>query len=479
MAAPKGLSAAEAVTSPTLDLKWSLTLRVVAVAAFCFLIAAAITLFGTYRDVRRADENLAEIVVRQMQIQLFRIASNTDVAARFPDWDPVASGVQSAGQCIQYIKADGIVGRSSCIGVDAGSGSSPAWFSSLCGWLVGPPGDVTRPISYRGKPYGTLVVTTEKAVVLAAIWKDVSGLLGLTALVIGAICLLQFVAISRALRPTRDILAGLDTLARGDLSCRLPNFRLVELQRISDVFNRLAASLELTTREKTAIAAKLVDSQEQERRHLARELHDELAQNLSAVTAIAASIKATAAAECAVLVPEANKLAEASMAIMKSLHTTLRMLRPPEIDDLGLAASLSALATEHERRAGGGLQITVEINGDLRALPPTAASHVYRIVQEGLTNISKHAGATRVRLALDICADAGEAPTLRGPWLDLMIEDDGCGAGRSKEGNGLGLIGMRERVMALGGQLDASSGAERGFKLHARIPSAAQRGSPR
>ena len=82
---------------------------------------------------------------------------------------------------------------------------------------------------------------------------------------------------------------------------------------------------------------------------------------------------------------------------MKSLQTTLRTLRPPEIDDLGLAASLSALAIEHERRAGGDLQISLEINGDLQALPPTAASHVYRIVQEGLTNISKHAGATRGR----------------------------------------------------------------------------------
>ena len=72
----------------------------------------------------------------------------------------------------------------------------------------------------------------------------------------------------------------------------------------------MAASLELTTREKTALAAKLVDNQERERRHLARELHDELAQNLSAMTAIASSIKATAATECAELVPEANKLTQ-------------------------------------------------------------------------------------------------------------------------------------------------------------------------
>jgi two-component system, NarL family, sensor histidine kinase UhpB len=165
------------------------------------------------------------------------------------------------------------------------------------------------------------------------------------------------------------------------------------------------------------------------------------------------------------------------MAIMKSLHITLRTLRPPEIDDLGLATSLSALAMEHERRAGGGLQISLEITGDLQALPPTATSHVYRIVQEGLTNVAKHAGATRVRLALGICADAGEAAALRGPWLDLMIEDDGGGADGRKEGSGLGLIGVRERVMALGGHLHASSGAERGFKLHARIPFAAQTGN--
>jgi signal transduction histidine kinase len=72
-------------------------------------------------------------------------------------------------------------------------------------------------------------------------------------------------------------LAGLDSLARGDLSSRLPHFRLIELQRISEAFNTLAANLERTTREKMELAAKLVDHQEQERLDLARDLHDELA----------------------------------------------------------------------------------------------------------------------------------------------------------------------------------------------------------
>jgi signal transduction histidine kinase len=283
---------------------------------------------------------------------------------------------------------------------------------------------------------------------------------------------LQYVAISRALRPAKDILAGLDRLARGDLSCRLPNFRLIELQRISEVFNTLAAGLDRTTRERTALAARLIDGQEQERRHLAREFHDELAQTLSAISAGAASIRATAEAECPALVPEATNLAQTSMAMMRSLRTTLRTLRPPEIDDFGLAAGLSVLARDQERQAGGTLKISLEIDGDLQGLPPPAASHVYRIVQEGLTNINKHANARRARVALGFGPELGRQAAGERRWLALTIEDDGRGADRGKgaEGGGFGLIGMRERVMALGGHLDVADLGDRGFRLHAVIP---------
>src|SRR2546430_17469491 len=135
-------------------------------------------------------------------------------------------------------------------------GTPPIWFAALCGWIPAPQTDVVRLISYRDKPYGSVVVTTERAAVLAAIWKEVSGMLGLTALVIGAICILQYGAISRVLRPTKDILAGLDRLARGDLSCRFPYFRVIEVQSISEGFNKLAARLRRQTRGKFVRARK-------------------------------------------------------------------------------------------------------------------------------------------------------------------------------------------------------------------------------
>ena len=206
---------------------------------------------------------------------------------------------------------------------------------------------------------------------------------------------------------------------------------------------------------------------------MARELHDELAQSLSAMSAVAASIKATAESECPALVPEAENLSQNSMAMMRFLRTTLHSLRPPEIDDFGLAASLSALARNQERRSGGDLKISLVVDGDLQGLPPTAAAHVYRIVQEGLTNIGKHAKAGRARVALSLAREAEDAAACRPQWLALTIEDDGCGGvDRSKatEGEGLGLIGMRERVMALGGRLDIIDLGERGFRLQAMIP---------
>ena len=459
--------------APDLDLKSSLTLRVVAVALFCFLIAAALALFGTYRNVRQLNEHVADVLVRQLQMQLSRIETSRDVAARFPDLDPVTEVLQSAGQCVQYVKSDGSIARSSCIGFNRAVGKPPDWFAALCDLIPAARADVARPISYRGRSYGDVVVTIESAAIAAAIWKEVSGLLGLTGLVIGALCILQYGAISRALRPTKDILAGLDRLARGDLSCRLPNFRLIELQRISEVFNKLAASLDRTTREKTELAAKLVDNQEQERLDLARDLHDEFAQSLSAMSAVAAAIKATAETECPALVPEANNLSQTSIAMMRSLRTTLRNLRPPEIDDFGLATSLATLARDQERLANGQLKISLEMDDDLRVLPRTAASHVYRIVQEGLTNINKHAHAGHARVALSFGPEDGEQTTPQRRWLALTIEDDGSravGSGIAAEGGGLGLIGIRERVMALGGTLDVVDLGDKGFRIHAMIP---------
>src|SRR4029079_8001759 len=87
--AEAALAATRLGNSRNLDLKWSLTLRVVAVALACFLAAAALVVYGTYHELRRAQENVADAVVKLLQVQLFRIETNSDLPSRFPEWDPV------------------------------------------------------------------------------------------------------------------------------------------------------------------------------------------------------------------------------------------------------------------------------------------------------------------------------------------------------------------------------------------------------
>src|SRR6266436_3343242 len=140
-------------TSGNLDLKTSLAIRVVAVALLCFLVTAALALFGTYRDVRQANERLADIISRQLQVQFFRIDASLDAPARFPNLDPVIDGVLGAGQCVRFLKPDGSVGRSSCVGVNRSDVVPPAWFLSLGADVLATHADVTREVAHRGKTY--------------------------------------------------------------------------------------------------------------------------------------------------------------------------------------------------------------------------------------------------------------------------------------------------------------------------------------
>jgi signal transduction histidine kinase len=460
-----------AAAKKNINLKWLLTFRVATVALACFGVTTSIALIRGVSEIRRANETLADIVAKGLEVQLFRIDSQIGIASQFPDWESISQAAQSPGQCITYAEPRGTIERSSCVGVRRIEGGPAPWLVEIAGKIIGNTADQSRAIQHRGKFIGTIYVTSAPAALISTLWDEGASLLSLTAMMVVAICLMQYIAISHALHPTQEILEGLDRLRKGELAWRLPNFQLVELQKISEVFNGMAEGLLHSTHERKELAAKLVDGQEQERSRLARELHDELAQSLSAISAIAASISATASVDCPALVPETKRLRETSQNLMKSLRATLNALRPPEIDDFGLETALLRLKNDHERVSGGKLEISLNINDAVSELPVTAAAHIYRIVQEGLTNINKHAEASRASVSIGLTTRADK--NVRGGyrWLLLKIEDNGSGIGASPVlERGLGLIGMRERVTALGGELAFFEPTGYGFGLEAYIP---------
>jgi two-component system, NarL family, sensor histidine kinase UhpB len=457
-----------------MDLKWLLVRRITLVAFACFVAGAGLAIYRTASLATQQNEQLAVSVSRQLNLQLLRIDTALDIPKRFPDWDLVTSYALQPGQCVQLLGRDSAIWRSSCAGVDTASIRTPEWFLSAYKFFIEAEAYAEKPVSYRGFNEGTVIASFDPVATASAAWTTIAPLFGISALLMMTLCVVAYFVIDRALRPTREILAGLNHLAKGDLTSRLPSFRLTELNRISEVFNALVSDLSTASSERSELARKLVDAQECERRHIARELHDEIAQKLSALNALAACIRISAQHEGEGLEGEAKELEKMASALMISLRKTLAYLRPQEIDDLGLLQSLEGLVAGHNESSAGRTRYMIEASGDVQQLRAETNAHVYRIIQEALNNASKHANARHVKVKLNQYANAGRK------WIGLAVTDDGTGPrpeNKQRPYAGSGLIGMRERVLALSGTFDAGPLPGGGFGLHVEFPALEGRAS--
>jgi signal transduction histidine kinase len=214
------------------------------------------------------------------------------------------------------------------------------------------------------------------------------------------------------------------------------------------VFSRLAWQ----SRELSRLSRHVLDTQEQILHRFSRELHDEFGQTLTAIEANLAAVPrassdvASRVEDCLLLVKDA----------MGNVRELAQIMRPSMLDDFGLRSSLQFLGETFAQRTGIEVEQRLEFDG---RLPGETETHLYRIAQEALTNISRHSGATKVRLALQ----------QRGQILCLSVADNGGGLKPNSRDGGLGLIGMRERMRASGGDLDIRS-ARSGLTVTAEVP---------
>ncbi|TCK18346.1 hypothetical protein DFR30_1624 [Thiogranum longum] len=203
--------------------------------------------------------------------------------------------------------------------------------------------------------------------------------------------------------------------------------------------------------------------QEEERRNLARELHDELGQCTTAIQADAEIIHELSRQRDSKIETSAAAILNVSARIYDVVHSMMQRLRPSVLDDLGLVAALEE-EVEAWRNRHADVNCRFITSGDLSSLGEAINITVYRIVQESLTNVARHAEASEVVIRLTCVMDT--AP----PHLLLSISDNGKGTGPDTRGRGLGLIGMRERVEALDGCLTIHSGPGEGMTIEASIP---------
>lgn len=223
---------------------------------------------------------------------------------------------------------------------------------------------------------------------------------------------------------------------------------------------RLLAELEQQRAQYQALAAQTVTLLEEERRRIARELHDEAGQVLIGIKLNLQVLERQIPAELDHLRQEANRLRQHVNDSTAQLKTIARTLRPPILDQLGLDVALRNLVNDYQTHHG--LRIYFTAAEPLQRPPSVVETACYRIAQEALTNIFRHADATTVWVEL------AYAPN----QMTLRLRDDGCGFSLEEKGQaGLGLLGMRERAAMLGGQLTIESAPGTGTTVHLQIPS--------
>ena len=210
------------------------------------------------------------------------------------------------------------------------------------------------------------------------------------------------------------------------------------------------------------LSHQLIGVQERERLVLARELHDELGQGCSAIRVETALLRRCARAEDVALLAAAARADMAAQTLYQQVRELLRRLRPADLDALGLEAALQALCGAWSRRTGVDCRLTLQ--GLARPLPDLVNITVYRIVQESLTNVQRHAQAREVTLQLRLDATDG---------LQLQLRDDGVGMDPQAATPGLGLLGCTERAAMVGGQLRVIAAPGSGVQLHLHIPAVA------
>lgn len=314
---------------------------------------------------------------------------------------------------------------------------------------------------YPGFTVGEFVVTPNLDSEALAVWQQIRTVLGMT-LGILLLNLLVYLPVRRALLPTEQILAVLRRMEGGDLAARMPRPRLIELHRIAAGFDHLTGRLQKTMAEQRHLAQRLLAVREEERRHLARELHDEFGQCLTSIGAETAFITARTRECQPELLPAAQSIAAVTAHMLESLQGILSQLRPIGLEEFGLRAGLEQLVGGWQRRLTG-CTFELLIDGEIDDLPDDLTVSLYRIIQESLTNALRHGDPKRVTVRLS-------RETSR---CILSVEDDGEGRPASSVGSGLGVLGMNERVAALAGRFSIAARSPRGMRVRAEFPAAA------
>jgi len=445
------------------SLRWQVMAAVIAVNLCAALVAAAVIVANARRATTVEIGSSLAIAARFVEETVERLASAEGGAASLTQLPVHISGLRhvririedAAGNVVDLAPSAGAAGE------DDSEGDVPAWFADLV--------TVDRmerdiPVAENGRIIGRVRVTGEASDEIAEVWEDMSDLALLAVAVNIAILLALHVVLGRLLRPLKTLSAGLHELEAGRFGHRLPTPQVRELALIADRFNALGTALKAAQDDNARLNERLIRVQDDERRQIAADLHDELGPCLFGIRANLESVeRLTGRAE-----PDlARRIAERTGTIAGILDRVqglnrrlLRRIRPMALGHVPLAAVLADLVADFENHSPGRT-VRFEAHGLAERYGDSIDITIYRCIQEAVTNALRHGNARTIRVTLRALDGSGR--------LDLAVEDDGSGMAE-QAAPGFGLLGIEERLGALGGSWRIVPASPRGVRIEITLP---------
>lgn len=265
-------------------------------------------------------------------------------------------------------------------------------------------------------------------------------------------------------RPIYDLVAATEAVTRGDFSQRLPRWANDEIGQLTVAFNQMTESLGQAAHERderdrmrAQYVSNVITAQEDERKRIARELHDSTGQSLTSLLVGLKNLKETG--DPAEIGTRIDSLREVVGRTLDEVRVMAWQLRPSMLDDLGLTSALQRYIDDYQQRYA--IKVDFVFNGMDERLPVEMETSIYRIIQESLTNIARHAKASTASVMID----------RRRSNVRLIVEDNGVGLDlQAVSGKSLGLQGIRERAALFNGRLTIESQPGQGTSLFVELP---------
>lgn len=341
-------------------------------------------------------------------------------------------------------------------------GKVPQWFIRFLGIN---PVSLKIPVPFGAQDYGYILLKTDPANEILEVWNDLGDGLIVLALFFSINILLVYFFSGRALRPLGDLGRAFNAIAQGDYRIRISASAVPEITRLFDGFNSMAAELLAMDKERHRLNAKLLSLQDEERREIARDLHDEISPFLFAVNVDLATISRLADhGQNAEIVAQIRSTLASVSHMQSQIKSLLARLRPGVLSDFGLSAALSGLI-DFWRQRNPDVAFTTCLPPEGTRFGELVDMTIYRIAQEGLSNALKHGNPTKVLLS--VSTSPSSEPKI--DIVTILIRNDGQGAGVAPA-FGFGLTGMRERVEGLGGALALTNDTKLGLTVRAEFP---------